>query len=100
MYIVMYAFEVKPNKEADFLKGWKNLTKLIRKHEGSLGSRLHIQEPLTYIAYAQWPSKIKFENSGNNLPEEADTYRNLMRSSCKGINVVDKFEVVEDLLVK
>lgn len=96
----MYAFQVKPNKEADVVKGWKGLTKLIHKHEGSLGSRLHIKAPLTYIAYAQWLSKIKFENSGNNLPEEADTYRSLMKSSCESINVLDKFEVVEDLLVK
>ena len=100
MYIVMYSFEVKPNKQDDFLKGWKGLTKLIHKHEGSLGSRLHIKAPLAYIAYAQWPSKIQFQNSGDNLPEEANTYRNLMRTSCKNIKVIDKFEVVEDLLVR
>ncbi|MCT4630164.1 antibiotic biosynthesis monooxygenase [Winogradskyella sp.] len=100
MYIVLYTFNVKPNREKDFLKGWKGLTELIQKHEGSLGSRLHIKKPLNYIAYAQWPSKTHFNASGNNLPNEANTYRDLMRSSCENIKVLEKLEVVKDLLVK
>jgi hypothetical protein len=49
-----------------------NLTKL---HEGSLGSRLHKQKELHYIAYAQWPSKEIFENLGKNLPESTSEIR-------------------------
>ncbi|WP_298532379.1 antibiotic biosynthesis monooxygenase [uncultured Algibacter sp.] len=98
MYVVLYSFELKPNQEENFINGWKGLTALIYKHEGSLGSRLHKKKPLEFMAYAQWPSKDKFENSGDNLPEKANEYRDLMRSSCNKIEVVSKSEVVEDLL--
>ena len=100
MYIVMYTFKVKPNQEESFLESWSALTKLIYKYEGSLGSRLHKKEPLHYIAYAQWRSKAIFEESGDNLPEEANQFRDLMRASCKEMKVLEKFEVVEDLLMQ
>ena len=98
MYIVLYTFDVKPDKEEDFIKGWKGLTELIYKYEGSLGSRLHRDNEQNYIAYAQWPDKNTFEQSGNNLPEEANHYRNLMRASCEKIETLKKMDVLEDLL--
>lgn len=100
MYTVLYSFEVKPNHFDDFVKGWKGLTELIYKYEGSLGSRLHKSDERNYIAYAQWPSKSIFENAGKKLPKEANYYRDLMRSSCKNVEVLNKLEVVEDLLKK
>lgn len=99
MYIVLYSFIVKPNLDQDFIESWKGLTALIYKHEGSLGSRLHIEKQYHYIAYAQWPSKDSFENSGNKLPIEANQLRESMRLSCEKIEVINKFEVVEDLLM-
>ena len=98
MYIVLYNFAVKPDKEKQFIESWKGFTNLIYKHEGSLGSRLHKKDQLNFIAYAQWPSKDKFDNSGGNLPEEADNFRDLMRASCETIEVLHELEVVEDLL--
>jgi len=98
MYIILYDFAVKPDCENQFIESWKGLTNLIYKHEGSLGSRLHKKEANNYVAYAQWPNRSKFENSGKNLPEEANYYRNLMRESCETIEVLQKLEVVEDLL--
>lgn len=100
MYIVIYSFEVKPNHENDFVESWKGLTTLIYEYEGSLGSRLHKKEELHYIAYAQWPNKSNFENSGKNLPIEVSHYRDLMRKSCLKIEVLQKLEVVEDLLMQ
>ena len=98
MYVVLYSFKVKPKQVDAFIEGWKGLTNLIYQYEGSLGSRLHKKEPLEYIAYAQWPSKDIFENSGGSLPKEANSFRDLMRASCEAIEVIDKLEVVEDLL--
>lgn len=99
MYIVLYAFEVKNNCEDKFIAGWKGLTRLIYKFEGSLGSRLHKQSKLNYVAYAQWPDKNSFDNSGNNLPQvEAKKYKTMMTSACDSINIINKFEVIEDLL--
>ena len=42
--------------------------------------------------------KNKFESSGENLPEKANEYRDLMRVSCEEIEVISKAEVVKDLL--
>ena len=98
MYIVLYSFKLKPNKTLDFIKGWEGLTTLIYQYEGSLGSRLHKKDTLDYIAYAQWPSKDIFDNSGKNLPEKANEYRDLMRSSCEEIEIISKAEMVKDLL--
>lgn len=98
MYIVEYSFKVKPSQEEAFIEGWKGLTDLIYKYDGSLGSRLHKKRHLEYMAYAQWPSKSIFDKAGSNLPDKADEYRVLMKTSCFRIEVVDTFEVVEDLL--
>jgi len=99
MYIVLYSFKVKSGEVKNFIESWTELTNLIFKHEGSLGSRLHKRSPLEYVAYAQWPTKDIFESSGGNLPEKANKYRDLMRVSCNDIEVTHKFEVVKDLLV-
>ena len=98
MYIVLYKFQIKPELRHDFIKGWKGLTELIYKHEGSLGSRLHQSCEHHYIAYAQWPSKTIFENSGNKLPVEASKYRDIMKNACERIEIVEKLELIEDLL--
>lgn len=98
MYVVLYLFVVKSNQVDTFIKGWKGLTNLIYQYEGSLGSRLHKKTHLEYIAYAQWPSKEMFDNSGGNLPKEGDEYRDLMRASCSKIEIMTKVEVVENLL--
>ncbi|WP_136482609.1 antibiotic biosynthesis monooxygenase family protein [Cognatitamlana onchidii] len=100
MYIVLYRFKVKETLAEAFVKGWKGLTSHIYKYEGSLGSRLHKKGPLEYMAYAQWPEKAIFENAGKNLSKEALKFRDLMKSACEEIKILDEFEVVEDLLEK
>jgi len=100
MYVVLYTFQVKAHKDEEFIKGWKGLTRLIYKHEGSLGSRLHKISDNSYLAYAQWSDKITFENSGGNLPVEANYFRSLMRDSCNSIDIIKKGVVVEDLIMK
>ena len=98
MFIILYRFKVKPNKIDDFKKGWRGLTELIYKHEGSLGSRLHKNNNDDFIAYAQWPSELIFEASGDNLPDVANDFREIMREACDEIEVLHKMIVVEDLL--
>ncbi len=98
MYIVIYEFLVKENKEQEFIDSWESLTKLILQHEGSLGSRLHKQKEHHYIAYAQWPSKEIFDNAGANLPDTAISIRKIMGSACQEIKTLHKLEVIADLL--
>ena len=85
MFIAIYSFQVKPEKESEFIETWEKLTELIYKHEGSLGSRLHKASETEYIAYAQWPSNELWENAGSKLPENANSIRETMKSCCEKI---------------
>lgn len=98
MFIFLYRFKVKSNKIDDFKKGWRGFTELIYKHEGSLGSRLHKNNNGDFIAYAQWPNALIFKASGDNLPDVANDFREIMREACDEIEVLHKMNVVEDLL--
>ena len=98
MFVVIYSFKIKKGRDQDFISSWQGLTKLIYKHEGSLGSRLHKKSELEYIAYAQWPDKNTWKNSGDSLPKEADQFRQLMRASCESIDTLYELDSVKDLL--
>ena len=100
MFAVIYSFEVKPKQEEIFEKSWSELTKLIYKFEKGLGSRLHRQNELKYIAYAQWPDKNTWLNSGKNLPSESKEIKKSMKDSCEKIETLFELEVVKDLLIK
>lgn len=100
MFTVIYSFEVHPGMEETFIEGWKELTFLIRDYEGGLGSRLHQLSDNEYLAYAQWPDRKAWEEAGGNLPDEAQVWRDKMKSSCVKIETKYELTVVEDLLVK
>ena len=98
MFAVIYQFKVKENRASEFINAWKELTQLIYEYEGSLGSRLHKQNEDVYLAYAQWPDKETWKNSGKNLPHSADRIREAMRDSCSSIEVLYELDSIEDLL--
>jgi hypothetical protein len=45
------------------------------KLRGALGSRLHIAEDGTWVAYAQWPSKTIWENHRTFPPVDSEISR-------------------------
>lgn len=98
MFAVIYHFEVIPGEEGSFIEGWKGLTQSIYQFEGSLGSRLHKKNEGNYIAYAQWPNRKSWEESGNNLPPEAAVFRKKMKDACRSIKTEHELEMIEDLL--
>ena len=98
MYIVIYEFKVKENNTQKFIDSWKAMTNLLKLHEGSLGSRLHKQKELHYIAYAQWPPKEIFDNSEKKLTENVSEIRKKMTDLCEVIKIAYHLEVEEDLL--
>ena len=100
MFAVLYIFDVIPGKEKEFKKSWSDLTKLIYKYEGSLGSRLHIGKENQFIAYAQWPDKNTWKQAGDNLPPETDQVRQMMKDSCHSITTQHELQVEEDLTKK
>lgn len=100
MFAVIYIFKIKPGKENQFEESWNVLTKYIYKYENSKGSRLHKSKKEEYIAYAQWPSKERWKNAGNNLPKKADATRARMRQACIRIKTIHELEIIDDLLEK
>lgn len=98
MFCVIYSFKVKEGYLEQFIKSWEEMTQLIYEFEGSYGSRLHQSEGAEYIAYAQWPSKKRWEESGANLPGRAGLVRDKMREACHEINTLHKMAVTSDLL--
>lgn len=98
MFVVIYTFTVKENRDRDFIEGWKGLTRLIYEYERSLGSRLHKKSKNKYVAYAQWPDRTTWENAGENLPEIANVSKRLMKDSCETIETILELDVLEDLI--
>jgi len=98
MFCVIYKFEVKEGMNQAFISAWEGLTSIIYHHEGSLGSRLHKESESTYIAYAQWPSREIWRNSGNKLPREASEYKAKMYDSCKNSSILNELDMIKDVL--
>ena len=98
MFTVIYSFHVKTGQQQTFEKAWAELTALIYENEGSLGSRLHRKDDNQYIAYAQWPNRERWQNSGARLPKESEVIRSAMRGSCEKIETLFELDVVNDLL--
>ncbi|MDB4285766.1 antibiotic biosynthesis monooxygenase [bacterium] len=99
MFTIIYSFQVKPGEATPFEKAWRDLTVLIYENEGSLGSRLHKQADLSYIAYAQWPDRDTWKNSGSKMPEKSKDISKAMKASCEKVETLYELEVVDDLLV-
>ena len=98
-FAVIYSFELKARSEKKFIEAWRHLTTLIIEFEDGLGSRLHRLEGNRFIAYAQWPSRTMWEQSGAKLPASAEKWRSQMRDCCSSIHTLYDLEVVEDLLI-
>lgn len=97
MIAVIIKFKIKPSQEKVFVDNWKQLTKFIYKYENSLGSRLHKEDDLNFIAYAQWPDKETL-HSDSKLPKEALEIRQRMRDACEKVDKLFELELTEDLL--
>ncbi|RMG67785.1 MAG: antibiotic biosynthesis monooxygenase [Bacteroidetes bacterium] len=98
MFAVIYAFHVQPGQAGAFEIAWRELTMLIYQYEGSLGSRLHRQDEATYIAYAQWPDRQTWAQSGDKLPPEAKEASARMRAACTQIETLYELDSIDDLL--
>ncbi len=66
MFIILYRWKIKPEKEADFIDGWAEVTDFFLKNFDSLGSRLHQGNDGLFYAYAQWKSAEDREKAFSN----------------------------------
>ena len=97
MFCVVYKWNVKPGREAEFRDTWRIITKAIFEQHGSFGSRLHSNEDGSWVAYAQWPDRDHWENHSETLGVELTQ---LKQSECllENVQVLMKLNVTDDLL--
>ena len=100
MFTVIYTFKLKEDKIQQFIENWTELTKLIYKHQGSFGSRLHKVDKLNYVAYAQWPDKETWGSEWKNMPEYSKEISRKMKEACLKSETAYELDVVVDLLKK
>lgn len=56
MFVVLYRWKLRADHEDDFVEAWSQVSDLLLKERGSLGSRLHCGSDGIWYSYAQWPS--------------------------------------------
>jgi len=69
MFIVLYRWKIKPEKEVQFIEAWSEITAYYLENFDSLGSRLHRGNDGIFYAYAQWKSVEQRENAFENAIE-------------------------------
>jgi len=60
MFVVLYRWRIRSGKEKQLREAWVSATKKIMVRYGALGSRLHLAEDGSWVAYAQWPDKERW----------------------------------------
>ena len=71
-FAVLYTWTVVPALEDDFVKAWSVATMAYRTI-GALGSRLHRSDEGEFVAYAEWPSREVWQESGARSPVDEAT---------------------------
>lgn len=96
MFTVSYRFNIHPKQNEAFEESWKQVTKLIYRHCGSLGSRLYKSSETSYLGIAQWPDKQTWDESSlEGL--DPHSWRLKMRACCSSIETLDELELIHDL---
>ena len=101
MFCVVYQIKIKPDSKhriRDFIEAWSEMTNLIKKYEGGLGSRLHRVNELEYIAYAQWPDRETWEAYGDHMPPSAEQARSVMKSCYASFTAIHTMDMIKDQL--
>ncbi len=98
MFTVIYLFSTKPKSAEEFISHWEALTDLIYQYEGSYGSSLHRIKEDEFLAYARWPSKKHWEESGSKLPKEAKIISAEMKTCCLHTETTYEMDLVSDKL--
>ncbi|TSJ47802.1 antibiotic biosynthesis monooxygenase family protein [Fluviicola chungangensis] len=96
MFTVSYRFTIHPQQNEALEGAWKEVTKLIYQHCGSLGSRLYKASEDSYIGIAQWPDKATWETYDLTEADPND-WRAKMRACCISTEKLDELELIHDL---
>ena len=96
MFIAVYAFRVKSGMEAEFQEAWAELTREIIAQRNGLGSRLHLDENGTFIAYAQWADRKSWEAAA---PLDISA-RKQMYEALISVHTLYRLDLVDDLFAQ
>jgi quinol monooxygenase YgiN len=97
MFAVLYRWKLKPGHEDSFRAAWSAATEAIRAHYGTSGSRLHRADDGTFVAYAVWPDRAKWEHAQKQpsvSPENGAT----MKACTEEYLGTTPLAIVEDML--
>ncbi len=97
VFAVIYRWKVTSGQEAKFERIWKESTKHIYVHFGSLGSSLHRDEHGEYVAYARWPDRKLWERMVNDY-ESTPEIEEFWKRNVKDIGKPICIDLLEDLL--
>lgn len=108
MFAAIYRSVIKPDKEEEYQKLWRQVASYFINHRGALGSCLHKTEDGIWLAYSRWPDKATRDASwpGENAPsnELPDEIREaiIRIKDCGDSNKIFPeiaMEIVDDLLI-
>ena len=97
MVVFLYRWRIKPEKEAQFIEAWSEITAYYRENFDSLGSRLHRGDDGIFYAYAQWKSAEQRENAFQNSTKSEAGKR--MREAIEESFGEVKLEITSDYLI-
>lgn len=99
MHCVIYEFSILPEHSGEFQKIWHELTVYLRDNCNSLGSRLHqsVEDETKWVAYAQWPSRVAYENEV--MDGKVNELRQRFLPTIDNIQILFQLSVQDDLLV-
>jgi heme-degrading monooxygenase HmoA len=94
MFVILYRWRIKPEKEAQFIEAWSEITAYYRENFDSLGSRLHRGDDGIFYAYARWNSAEDREKAFKNSPkfEVAVKMKEAIKESFPEVSL----EIIED----
>ena len=97
MFVFFYRWRIKPEKEAQFIEAWSEITAYYRENFDSLGSRLHRGDDGIFYAYAQWKSAGQREKAFEQTPNTEA--RTKMREAIDESFPEVRLEILSDYLV-
>ena len=97
MLVFLYRWRIKPEKTAQFIDAWSEITAYYRENFNSKGSRLHRGSDGIFYAYAQWESAEQRETAFRNSPPTEAGAR--MREAIEERFPEVRLEVLADYLV-
>lgn len=105
MFVAVYAWRVKPGKEAQFREAWRRGTAAITRIYGGLGSRLHQNVDGRFVGVAEWPDRETWKKAFDakmvyDDPEARASFLDALDEATPGGAPVFAMELTDDLLVR